>query len=159
MYPRHITFHRRGKARSTGHSTNEKLARAPAHNQTPHRQHYGILLRARDIIFLFAHTLLIADFNLEKEQDELRQIERTLVIKKGCKTNSVRYIIVATKEVEAFKRALQKLQGSEPLPNGCSAFLGPASFAKEGGVDGPGFEPGTSTMPTWRSCQADLPAH
>jgi hypothetical protein len=26
-------------------------------------------------------------------------------------------------------------------------------------VDGPGFEPGTSTMPTWRSCQADLPAH
>lgn len=25
-------------------------------------------------------------------------------------------------------------------------------------VDGPGFEPGTSTMPTWRSYQADLPA-
>jgi hypothetical protein len=25
-------------------------------------------------------------------------------------------------------------------------------------VDGPGFEPGTSTMPTWRSCQTDLPA-
>jgi hypothetical protein len=26
-------------------------------------------------------------------------------------------------------------------------------------VDGAGFEPATSTMPTWRSCQADLPAH
>jgi hypothetical protein len=26
-------------------------------------------------------------------------------------------------------------------------------------VDGPGFEPGTSTMPTWRSYQTDLPAH
>jgi hypothetical protein len=25
-------------------------------------------------------------------------------------------------------------------------------------VDGAGFEPATSTMPTWRSCQADLPA-
>jgi hypothetical protein len=25
-------------------------------------------------------------------------------------------------------------------------------------VDGPGFEPGTSTMPTLRSCQTDLPA-
>lgn len=23
-------------------------------------------------------------------------------------------------------------------------------------VDEPGFEPGTSTMPTWRSCQTDL---
>ena len=26
-------------------------------------------------------------------------------------------------------------------------------------VDGAGFEPATSTMPTWRSYQADLPAH
>jgi hypothetical protein len=26
-------------------------------------------------------------------------------------------------------------------------------------VDEPGFEPGTSTMPTWRSYQADLLAH
>ena len=26
-------------------------------------------------------------------------------------------------------------------------------------VDGAGFEPATSTMPTWRSFQADLPAH
>ena len=25
-------------------------------------------------------------------------------------------------------------------------------------VDGTGFEPATSTMPTWRSCQTDLPA-
>jgi hypothetical protein len=95
----------------------------PAHNQTPHRQHYGLLLRARDIIFLFAHTPLIPDFNLEKEQDELRQIERTLVTKKGCKTNSERYIIVATKEVEACKRALQKLKSSEPLPTAVQPFL------------------------------------
>ena len=26
-------------------------------------------------------------------------------------------------------------------------------------VDGAGFEPAASTMPTWRSYQADLPAH
>ena len=26
-------------------------------------------------------------------------------------------------------------------------------------VDGAGFEPATSTMPTWRSCQTDLSAH
>lgn len=26
-------------------------------------------------------------------------------------------------------------------------------------MDGAGFEPATSTMPTWRSFQADLPAH
>ena len=39
-----------------------------------------------------------------------------------------------------------------------SGFLGKASFGKEGLVDGAGFEPAASTMPTWRSYQADLPA-
>ncbi len=39
-----------------------------------------------------------------------------------------------------------------------SVFLGKASFPKEGLVDGAGFEPAASTMPTWRSYQADLPA-
>jgi hypothetical protein len=39
-----------------------------------------------------------------------------------------------------------------------SVFLGQASFPKEGLVDGAGFEPAASTMPTWRSYQADLPA-
>ena len=40
----------------------------------------------------------------------------------------------------------------------CSVFLGKAPFPKEGLVDGAGFEPAASTMPTWRSYQADLPA-
>ena len=38
-----------------------------------------------------------------------------------------------------------------------SKVLNSCSF-QENGMDGPGFEPGTSTMPTWRSYQADLPA-
>ena len=44
------------------------------------------------------------------------------------------------------------------LTNGGKSFLGEASFTKEGSMDGAGFEPATSTMPTWRSFQADLPA-
>ena len=43
----------------------------------------------------------------------------------------------------ALKLAINRLQGVKM--NNCL-------------VDGPGFEPGTSTMPTWRSCQTDLPA-
>ena len=39
-----------------------------------------------------------------------------------------------------------------------SVLIGKASFQKEGLVDGAGFEPAASTMPTWRSYQADLPA-
>ncbi len=39
-----------------------------------------------------------------------------------------------------------------------SVFLDKASFRKEGLVDGAGFEPAASTMPTWRSYQTDLPA-
>jgi post-segregation antitoxin (ccd killing protein) len=38
-----------------------------------------------------------------------------------------------------------------------SEVLNPCSF-QENGVDGAGFEPAASTMPTWRSYQADLPA-
>jgi hypothetical protein len=41
----------------------------------------------------------------------------------------------------ALKLAISRLQGS----NGKISM-----------VDEPGFEPGTSTMPTWRSCQTDL---
>ena len=40
-----------------------------------------------------------------------------------------------------------------------SIFLSKASFLKEGLVDGAGFEPAASAMPTLRSFQADLPAH
>jgi hypothetical protein len=39
-----------------------------------------------------------------------------------------------------------------------SVFLGKDTFPKEVLVDGAGFEPAASTMPTWRSYQADLPA-
>ena len=46
----------------------------------------------------------------------------------------------------------------EPQKHQSSLFLSPGSFPKESGVDGTGFEPAASTMPTWRSYQADLPA-
>ena len=46
----------------------------------------------------------------------------------------------------------------EPQNNQKTRFLGKASFGKEVLVDGTGFEPAASTMPTWRSYQADLPA-
>ena len=39
-----------------------------------------------------------------------------------------------------------------------SEFLSRGSFLKESRVDGAGFEPAASTMPTWRSFHADLPA-
>jgi hypothetical protein len=41
-----------------------------------------------------------------------------------------------------------------------SASLSTGSLYPEGNVlvDGAGFEPAASTMPTWRSYQADLPA-
>jgi hypothetical protein len=39
-----------------------------------------------------------------------------------------------------------------------SEFLSRGSFPKESRVDGAGFEPAASTMPTWRSFHADLPA-
>jgi hypothetical protein len=45
----------------------------------------------------------------------------------------------------ALKQAINRLQG--------------LNVQNYGLVDGPGFEPGTSTMPTWRSYQTDLPAH
>ena len=52
--------------------------------------------------------------------------------------------------VEAMKRGYST--------NTQRSFLGEASFTKEGSVDGAGFEPAASTMPTWRSYQTDLPA-
>jgi hypothetical protein len=39
-----------------------------------------------------------------------------------------------------------------------SVFSVKPLFGKEALVDGAGFEPAASTMPTWRSYQADLPA-
>ena len=39
-----------------------------------------------------------------------------------------------------------------------SRFLSTGSFPKESVVDGTGFEPAASAMPTLRSFQADLPA-
>ncbi len=44
----------------------------------------------------------------------------------------------------ALKQAIYRLQGLN---------------MSSGLVDGAGFEPATSTMPTWRSYQTDLPAH
>ena len=47
----------------------------------------------------------------------------------------------------------------EPPNNKSSDFLDRNSFQKEVLVDGTGFEPAASAMPTLRSFQADLPAH
>lgn len=47
----------------------------------------------------------------------------------------------------------------ETKNNESSKILDKTSFQKEVLVDGAGFEPAASTMPTWRSFQADLPAH
>ena len=58
----------------------------------------------------------------------------------------------------SLKSYIERLEGLKTETNGGSSFLGKASFSKEGFVDGAGFEPATSTMPTWRSFQADLPA-
>ena len=46
----------------------------------------------------------------------------------------------------------------EPQNNKSSEFLDRNSFQKEVLVDGAGFEPAASAMPTLRSFQADLPA-
>jgi hypothetical protein len=47
----------------------------------------------------------------------------------------------------------------EPQNHRSSEFLDRNSFQKEILVDGTGFEPAASAMPTLRSFQADLPAH
>ena len=58
----------------------------------------------------------------------------------------------------ALKEAIRRLEQPKTETDGNGSFLGTASFTKEGVVDGTGFEPVTSTMPTSRSFQADLPA-
>lgn len=51
----------------------------------------------KDIIFLIANTPMIPDFNIEKEQSKLAEIEEKLKTKRGIKTNSERLLIVGTK--------------------------------------------------------------
>ena len=53
------------------------------------------------------------------------------------------------------KEAIKRLTSQNCQTN---SFLDETSFVKEVSVDGAGFEPAASTMPTWRSFQADLPA-
>ena len=54
----------------------------------------------------------------------------------------------------ALKQAINRLQWKYPETNGDQQRFG----SKNDLVDEAGFEPATSTMPTWRSCQTDLPA-
>ncbi len=58
---------------------------------------------------------------------------------------------------QALNSILDYLETQQPHTS--SDFLSTGSFLKERVVDGAGFEPAASTMPTWRSFQADLPAH
>ena len=57
---------------------------------------------------------------------------------------------------QALSSILDYLETQNPQTSSC--LLNPCSF-QENGVDGAGFEPAASTMPTWRSYQTDLPAH
>jgi ubiquinone/menaquinone biosynthesis C-methylase UbiE len=53
-----------------------------------------------DVIFLIANTPIIPNFNFEKEQEKLEEIEDKFKTLKGIKTNSERFLIVGTKDVE-----------------------------------------------------------
>jgi len=53
-----------------------------------------------DVIFLLANTPIIPNFDFEKEQDKLEEIENQFKTHKGIKTNSERFLIVGTKSVE-----------------------------------------------------------
>lgn len=53
-----------------------------------------------DVIFLFANTPIIPDFDFEKEQDKLEKIEEKFRTDKGIRTNSERFLIVGSKAVD-----------------------------------------------------------
>ncbi len=56
----------------------------------------------------------------------------------------------------ALKEAIRRLEGSNPKTTSGNSHAGtPEQIV----VDGAGFEPAASAMPTLRSFQADLPAH
>ena len=55
----------------------------------------------------------------------------------------------------ALKEAIKCLEGSNPKTNSGNPHAGSSMQV----VDGAGFEPAASAMPTLRSFQADLPAH
>jgi len=50
-----------------------------------------------DVIFLLANTPIVPDFDFEREQDKLKQIEERFKTKKGIRTNAERFLIVAKK--------------------------------------------------------------
>jgi len=50
-----------------------------------------------DVIFLLANTPIVPDFDFEREQDKLKQIEERFTTEKGIKTNAERFLIVAKK--------------------------------------------------------------
>ncbi len=58
----------------------------------------------------------------------------------------------------ALKDYIRRLEGSKSYSNHNSKFSSTASINNKSMVDEAGFEPAASTMPTWRSFQADLPA-
>jgi len=53
-----------------------------------------------DVIFLIVNTPIIPNFDFEKELDKLEEIEDKFKTQKGIKTNSERFLIVGTKNVE-----------------------------------------------------------
>jgi ubiquinone/menaquinone biosynthesis C-methylase UbiE len=50
-----------------------------------------------DVIFLLANTPIVPDFDFEREQDKLKQIEERFTTEKGIKMNAERFLIVAKK--------------------------------------------------------------
>ncbi len=51
----------------------------------------------KDLIFLLAHAPIIPNFNIKKDQKFLEKIENKYKTKKGIKTNSYRFLIIARK--------------------------------------------------------------
>jgi len=50
-----------------------------------------------DIIFLLSNSPIIPDFDLEKDENKLKELEKKFKTKDGIRTNSERFIIIASK--------------------------------------------------------------
>ena len=53
----------------------------------------------KDLIFLLKNTPIIPDFDIERDEKFLKEIEKKYKTKKGIKTNSFRFLIICKKPV------------------------------------------------------------
>ena len=92
------------------------------------------------------------------------KVKTTIRIRKEVLEKAQKYGLNLSKTVENL--LLFYLEGIEQIHNQIQTQNKTLSSKEEKNanhgvfaVDGAGFEPAASTMPTWRSFQADLPAH